>query len=388
MKKPLSLLFAVACGAAATTPRASFSQENPNRDRPAAERPAPEERIPLGWPDDKRRDGPRNPGQRGAREGAQMRMTSFIGVITREVAPEVRAHVGLPEGFGLMVAEVLPDSPAQAAGIQAHDILITLGDQRLAHVDQLMALVRERKKGDPIVLTLKRAGAEQKVTVTVSEKNMPVASTGDFRGPGISFWGGGPDGDRRFQFHVEGNRGPGEAMGDLHERIENLRRMAEQYRDRLQEWASGPRDKPMPEVPRFDAPGRREDGAGKSGDGERKENAGPGFRTSTQVESKVEVRGGANSTMFQSHVTRRDDSGEYSLRTENGKTTFTVRPKEGKEESFDVTTPAQREALPAPVRDKLRETEKSTPAAGGGSPPPPPDEPKRDAPPPGGKGTI
>lgn len=387
MKKPLSLLFAVSCAAIATGPRLGIAQENPERNRrPSAERPAPEERIPLGWPEEQRREGQRGPGQRGA--GPEMRLTPFIGVVTREVTPDVRAHVGLQEGFGLMVAEVLPESPAQTAGIKPHDILVALGDQRLAHVDQLMALVRERKKGDQIVLTLKRGGEEQKITVTVGEKNMPAAFHGEPRGPGMSFWGSGGDGDRRFQFRFDGNRGPGEIANEVREHTERFRRMMEEYRERLQDWARGPKEAPMPEAPRFDGPGRREGRGGeRPEEGRPKEGAGEPKRPATQAEAKVEVRTGEGSTMFQRNVTRRDDTGEYTLRQENGKTTYTVRPKDGKEQSFEVNTPEQREALPAPYREKLREMEKIN-SEPGEKPPAPEGEVRKAEPARGAKGTI
>jgi membrane-associated protease RseP (regulator of RpoE activity) len=290
-----------------------------------------------------------------------------------------------------MVAEVLPDSPAQASGIQPHDILVALDNQRLAHVDQLMALVRERKKGDQIVLTLKRGGTEQKVNVTVGEKNMPVSFRGEPGGPGVSFWGGGGDGDRRFQFRFDGERA-GEVAGEWREHLEHLRRMLEEYRERLQDWARGPKDAPMPEAPRFDAPGRREGkGAerpegGGAREGERKDGAGA-QRPASQAEASVEVRVGEDSKMFQRNVTRRDDTGEYVLRQENGKTTYTVRPKDGKEQTFEVTTPEQRGALPAPFREKLHEMEKINPKPGADAAPPKAGE-RKAQPADGGKGAI
>jgi hypothetical protein len=54
------------------------------------------------------------------------------------------------------------------------------------------------------------------------------------------------------------------------------------------------------------------------------------------------------------NVTRRDDAGEYTIKREDGKTTFSVRPKGGKEQSWPVNTEEERKAVPEEFRDKLR----------------------------------
>jgi hypothetical protein len=54
------------------------------------------------------------------------------------------------------------------------------------------------------------------------------------------------------------------------------------------------------------------------------------------------------------NVTRRDDAGEYTIKREDGKTTFSVRPKGGKEQSWPVNTEEERIAVPEEFRDKLR----------------------------------
>ncbi|MFM2143199.1 MAG: hypothetical protein RLZZ476_1743, partial [Verrucomicrobiota bacterium] len=52
---------------------------------------------------------------------ANKKMVPYIGVLTREVPEELRTQFSLLDGFGLLVEEVMPDSPAQAAGLKTHD---------------------------------------------------------------------------------------------------------------------------------------------------------------------------------------------------------------------------------------------------------------------------
>ena len=87
-----------------------------------------------------------------------------------EEAPEVLSHhLPIPRGFGLLVTEVWTDSPAEAAGIQRHDVLLRSGDQRLANAGQMNALIRSRKPGETLSLTVCRAGKEWDVQLTLWE---------------------------------------------------------------------------------------------------------------------------------------------------------------------------------------------------------------------------
>src|SRR5438132_1455211 len=56
---------------------------------------------------------------------------TFLGVVAREASPEVSRQLDLPEGTGMVVELVVPDSAAAKAGIQKYDILTKLDDQLL-----------------------------------------------------------------------------------------------------------------------------------------------------------------------------------------------------------------------------------------------------------------
>ncbi len=264
----------------------------------------------------------------------EMRPTAFIGVITREMAADVRAQAGVREGFGLLVIDVMPDGPAKAAGLQEHDVLVMLDDQKLVNMEQLSALVRAQKKGDEITLTIKRAGAEQKIKVTVGERDMPPPMP-----------------------QMERNRYdmPQPPFGDdWRERADRFQNQMREYQDRVQDWTRGDRNRPQPPPPQQkDGPGR--DGFRRPPTEERKSSAS----TESSVSSSTSITedGGEKVTMHGS-VMRRDDTGVYSLTRQNDKATFTARDKDGKEQSWPINTPQEREAVPAELREKLRELEK------------------------------
>lgn len=353
-------------------PREGRRDGDPSKDGP-----------PRGGKHPGQHDGDRRGQQDGDHRGPheEMKPTAFIGVVTQPLSPEVRAQTGLPDGFGLLVMEVMPDSPAKTAGLQQHDVLVTLGDQRLVNQDQLSALVRAEKKDADITFTLKRAGAEQKVTVKVGEKMMPVAQRGRDQDGFNPF-----DHMRQFMNSDEARRYGQEfqrnmeryrdGMGDFQKRMK-------EFGEQMQQWARGPRNGPAPQAPQPpqlqiqprdgapNNPGRR-DGDHRDGPGNAGQRPQPpqGRGNGQPLRDQAGTHGSRNNT-FTRAVTRRDDSGEYSLRDDNGAKVFTVKPKDGEEQSFIVNTEEQRKAMPEQFRAKLRELEAVPQPPNDGTPPPP-----------------
>jgi hypothetical protein len=255
------------------------------------------------------------------RGGPEQKSVAYMGVLTREVPVELRSQFGLPEGFGLMVDEVMPDSPAKTAGIKAHDILVKFADQQLVNMEQLLTLVRSKKKGEIVSFTVITGGKETQVSVTLAERMMPANEMRQhhrgFPGmPQMQFFGG--------------------AGGqDVREHMEQFQRQMREYQEHMQEWGRGGREGPMPQMP------------SNRGEGGRR-GAGPGPRDGEKrTETRVESHAAAN-------IIRRDESGEYQLKSEDGKRTFTARPKDGEEQSWPVNTDAERQAVPENFREKLR----------------------------------
>jgi hypothetical protein len=151
---------------------------------------------------------------------------AFLGVETMPVDRTVAAQLGLPRDTGLVVRHVADGSPA-ASLLQEHDVLTKLDDQILIDMHQLSVLVRSRKAGDEVKLTVVRAGKETTVKAKLAEREVPKMA-GDF---GLSGFGGGP-GNMFFQ-----QAGPGvPAMGG-HEAGDVMRMIGG---DRMR-WFSNPR---------------------------------------------------------------------------------------------------------------------------------------------------
>ncbi len=345
MKSKLPFLF-LACGAIAMSPTPLIGQD---AAKPAAPDIAKNDVPPQRDPQERRRP---------ASDDADV-LAPFIGVVTRELEPEVRAQAGLQEGYGLLVVEIMPEGPAKSAGLQQHDVLVRLNDQKLVNVEQLQVLVRSQKKGDDITLTIRRAGAEQDVKIKVGEKKMPpVQRDGRDRSLGFPLPRGG-------NFRYEPPAGP--AGDEWRERAEKFQNQMREYQHRMQEWSADQKGR-MPAPPQFGGPGMpRRDGEAhrgppRPGDGGRTDPADqpmPQTKLSAESRTQVETRGGGGASVtMHGNVIRTDDTGVYTIHRDNDKATFTVRTKDGKETTWPINTAEERQAVPQEFAKVLREMDK------------------------------
>lgn len=122
---------------------------------------------------------------------------TFLGVATAPVGPTLATQLGLAEGTGLVVMDVVGDSPA-AGKLNEHDILTRLDDQILVDMHQLSVLIRSKKDGDEVTLTVVRGGKEMKQKVKLATREMPKRMAMGMDGePGALQWkmmsGDGPE---------------------------------------------------------------------------------------------------------------------------------------------------------------------------------------------------
>jgi S1-C subfamily serine protease len=96
---------------------------------------------------------------------------SYIGVGGQN-APVPREHAraaGLAVSSGVLVLSVEPGSPAQRAGLTEGDVIVSLGEQHVAGIDDLHRLLTEERIGDSLPMTLLRRGRRIRLTVVPAE---------------------------------------------------------------------------------------------------------------------------------------------------------------------------------------------------------------------------
>jgi S1-C subfamily serine protease len=96
---------------------------------------------------------------------------AWMGVILGDLIPEVAARVGLPIREGVVIQNTVIDGPADRAGIQPGDIILSADGQEVATVGDLTKLLKQRfQAGQDIEVQLFRNGARDIISMTLGER--------------------------------------------------------------------------------------------------------------------------------------------------------------------------------------------------------------------------
>jgi serine protease Do len=93
----------------------------------------------------------------------------YLGVLIQDVTRELAESFGLDHPRGALVSRVLPDSPAEEAGIRAGDIILSFNGHKLLNSSQLPPLVGASSVNGEAEMTVLRDGKQRKVTVRLAE---------------------------------------------------------------------------------------------------------------------------------------------------------------------------------------------------------------------------
>jgi serine protease Do len=241
-------------------------------------------------------------------EGREMEQVTFLGVETAPVSRTLAAQLGLGRDTGLVVSRISEKSPA-AEVLREDDVLTKLDDQILVNQQQLGVLVRSKKEGDEVKLTLIRGGKETTAKTKLAKHEVPKM-TAALSFPGGMNW----------------------SMGTTPEGLARLRQ--------------------MPGIGEDDA----KDILRMLGRDHRNFMAPPGVR--------VVRRGGKGSTILDlpnSTISYSDDDGSIEIKGDDGKRELTAKDASGKV-TFQgpINTEEERRKLPPEVVKHLEKLDNDT----------------------------
>jgi len=91
----------------------------------------------------------------------------WLGVKVQPVTPEMAEANGWPDTKGSIVAAVMPDGPANKAGIRPGDVILTLDGEAPSDDRSLLRLVTMSKPGSQVTLGIRRLGQQLTVKATL-----------------------------------------------------------------------------------------------------------------------------------------------------------------------------------------------------------------------------
>ena len=99
----------------------------------------------------------------------------WLGVSIQEVTPDLAKQFGMKEARGALVNEVIPDSPAAAAGIQGGDIITAFNGKAVDSPSTLRNTVAQTLVGKSVKVDVLREKKSVTVDVKISEQPKDIA---------------------------------------------------------------------------------------------------------------------------------------------------------------------------------------------------------------------
>ncbi len=93
----------------------------------------------------------------------------YMGIYLDEAKPEVLEAMGIGEQ-GAFVTRVVPDSPAEKAGLFSGDLITSFAGEKITSVDQLRWLAATTAPGTKVDIDVIREGKRRKITLKLAER--------------------------------------------------------------------------------------------------------------------------------------------------------------------------------------------------------------------------
>ncbi len=96
--------------------------------------------------------------------------SGYIGVYMQDLTEDVRKGLDLDVSKGVLISGVADDSPAEKAGVEDGDVVVSFAGKDVASPDELRDLVKEFQPGSEAKLEVVRDGKTQAMTVVIGER--------------------------------------------------------------------------------------------------------------------------------------------------------------------------------------------------------------------------
>lgn len=105
-------------------------------------------------------------------EWADATVGAWLGVQLQEITPGLREALDLETRDGVLVSDVVEDSPAEKAGLKAGDVIFKADDEGIGEANDLVEYVRRREPGEKIEIHYLREGKEKSEKVELGEREI------------------------------------------------------------------------------------------------------------------------------------------------------------------------------------------------------------------------
>ncbi|MBW1667311.1 MAG: DegQ family serine endoprotease [Deltaproteobacteria bacterium] len=93
----------------------------------------------------------------------------WLGVMIQKITPDLRKKFGLASAKGALVADITPGGPADKAGIQRGDVIVTYDGREVKEMNDLPYLVGATPVGKKVVVEVIRRGKRKEIQVKIGK---------------------------------------------------------------------------------------------------------------------------------------------------------------------------------------------------------------------------
>jgi S1-C subfamily serine protease len=93
----------------------------------------------------------------------------YLGAKVQDISDDLGQYFGVGEGEGVLVLDVMEDTPAERAGLKAGDVITKVDGEEVSDSGELVSYLRDREPGQKVDLTFKRNRETRRTQVELEE---------------------------------------------------------------------------------------------------------------------------------------------------------------------------------------------------------------------------
>ncbi len=94
----------------------------------------------------------------------------WVGVYYNAITEEIARYFNLQDTNGVIIVEVIPNSPAAKAGLRSYDVVRKVGDKDINTTEDFQKAIQELEPGDRVIFVVVRSGQRMLIPVEIGNR--------------------------------------------------------------------------------------------------------------------------------------------------------------------------------------------------------------------------